>query len=413
VVDPFQPDAEKLTAVREALPALGAGLYLNTGSAGPLPAETAAAMAEIVDYELRLGRSHADYFQGFLERLDEARGAVAAVIGADLGEIAITHSTSVAMNSALGAVLLRPGDRIVSTRSEHAAVLGPVFTAATRQGADVVLVDVEGDVDDETILSRFDDAIRPGTRIVVVSHVLWTTGRLLPIAGIARIARERGCVTAVDGAQAAGAIPLAVHDLGADLYAVPGQKWLLGPEATAALWVDAAFVERAAPSLVAWFNYEQLGPDGGHYWPDARRFDGTQFHKPSVTGLARSCGWLSMYVGLPWIHQRGTSLAAITAGRLAAVEGVELLTPRAAMATLVTFRIAGWTADEILAELSGRIFAIARTIPALDAVRLSVGFFTTDEEIDRVVKVVELLAGHTPGTVPPRARLTILGQAGG
>jgi L-cysteine/cystine lyase len=413
VVDPFLPDAEKLAAVRAALPALGAGIYLNTGSVGPLPAETAAAMAEITDYELRIGRSHPDYFEGFLERLAEARGAVAAIVGADIDEIAITHSTTTAMNAAIGSVALRPGDRIVTTRSEHPAGLGPILAAAERFGAQAVMVDLDGAASDEDIVGRFEVAVAPGARIVVLSHVLWTTGRLMPVAAIARLARERGAIVAVDGAQAVGAIAVAVHDLGADFYAVAGQKWLLGPEATAALWVAPSVVAASRPSLVGWFNYETIGADGGRLWPDARRFDGTQFHKPSITGLARSCGWLSMYVGLPWIHERGQAMAARAAARLAGIAGVEVLTPPDRMATLVTFRIAGWTPDEVLAELSAGIFAIARTVPAVDAVRISVGFFTTDEELERVATAVELLAAHTPASLPPRQRLTILGQGAG
>src|SRR4029079_1151477 len=87
VVGPFLPEDEKLAAVRGALPALGAGIYLNTGSVGPLPAETAAAMAELVDYELRVGRGSMDDWVAFLEQLAECRGAIAAVIGADVDEI--------------------------------------------------------------------------------------------------------------------------------------------------------------------------------------------------------------------------------------------------------------------------------------------------------------------------------------
>ena len=410
MVAPFLPDEEKLAAVRKALPALDAGIYLNTGSVGPLPAETAAAMTEIADYELRTGRAHPDYFEVFLERLAEARGAVAAVIGADIDEVAITHSTSVAMNAAIGALDLAPGDGIVSTRDEHAAILGPAHLAVARRGARLDLVAIEAADDDPAILGRFDEAIRPGTRIVALSEVLWTTGRRLPIAAIAALAHERGAIVAVDGAQSAGAIPVDVHGLGADFYGVAGQKWLLGPEATAALWVSPAVIDRVQPSVVAWFSYETLGPDGGRLWPDARRFDATQFHKPSVVGLARSCGWLSMYVGLPWIHDRGRAMARRAAERLAAIPGVEVLTPIASMATLVTFRIAGWSCDATLAELGSRTFTIARTIPPLDAVRLSVGFFTTEAEIERVAAAVELLAAHTPDTLPPRQRLTILGQ---
>jgi L-cysteine/cystine lyase len=411
VVAPFLPDAEKLAALRDALPALAAGIYLNTGSAGPLPAETAAAMAEMTDYELRLGRSHADYFEAFLERLDEARGAVAAVIGADVGSVAIGHSASHAMNLAVWGVDLKPGDRIVTTSAEHAGGLGPVVVAGRRFGAEVLAVDIGDGSNDNETLAAFDAAIAPGTRLVAFSHVLWTNGARLPIAAIAEIAHARGALVAINGAQAVGAIPVSMSDLDADFYAVPGQKWLLGPEGTGALWVSPKVFERALPTFVSWFTFQRItSPADAVLWPDARRFDDTNYFKPAVVGLARSCGWLSMYVGLPWIHERGQAMAGRAADRLASIPGVELLTPRARMATLVTFRIAGWEATPALDELAARTFLVARTIPSIDAIRLSIGFFTTEAEIERVASVVELIAAHTPASLPPRQRLTILGQ---
>ena len=414
MVVPFLPDAEKLAAVREALPALGAGIYLNTGAVGPLPAETAAAMAEITEYELRLGRSHQDYFEAFLERLAEARGAVAAVIGADVDSVAISHSTSQAMNLAVSSVDLHTGDRVVTTNAEHAGGLGPVVMAGRRSGADVVAVDVGHGGDDAPTLAAFDAAIVPGTRLVAISHVLWTTGALLPVRAIAELAHARGALVAIDGAQAVGAIPVSVVDLGVDYYAVPGQKWLLGPEGTGALWVSPDVLERSLPSVVSWFSFERItDPTDAVLWRDGRRFDDTNFYKPAVIGLARSCGWLSMYVGLPWIHERGAAMALRVAARLAAIPGVELITPRDRMATLVTFRIAGWGAQAALDELAGRTFTVARTIPTIDAIRLSVGFFTTEAEIERVASTIELIAAHTPASLPPRPRLTILGQGQG
>ena len=80
------------------------------------------------------------------------------------------------------------------------------------------------------------------------------------------------------------------------------------------------------------------------------------------------------------------------------------------MATLVTFRIAGWPAQAALDELGARVFAIARTITSLDALRISVGFFNSDEELERLAEAVELLAAHTPETLPPRRVLAILGE---
>jgi L-cysteine/cystine lyase len=407
------PDDEKLAAVRAALPALGAGIYLNTGSVGPLPAETAAAMAELVEYELRIGRSHPDDWDAFIERMAEARASVAAVIGADVDEIALVHSTSQAMNAAIWSVDLQPGDRIVTSQAEHPGGLGPVHVAAARSGAELAIADVGLGDDDAATLAAFDAAITARTRIVALSHVLFTSGARLPVAEIARLAHARGARVVVDGAQAVGAMPVSMADLGVDFYAIPGQKWLLGPEGTGALWCDPAIVATSRPTNASWFTFERVSPTEAVPWPDARRFDDSGHYRPGITGLARSCGWLSMYVGLPWIHERGLAMARRAADRLAAIDGVELLTPRDRMATLVTFRINGWTPDEALAELGGRIFAIARTMPPLDAIRISVGFFTTDEEIERVAGVVELLAAHTPATLPPRPRLTVLGQGAG
>ncbi len=409
MVGPFLPDAEKQTAIREALPALSAGIYLNTGSVGPLPAETAAAMAEMAAWERDVGRAHPEAFEEQLIRMGEARAGVAAVLGTDVSAVGLTHSTTDAMNAGTLALDWRAGGRIVTTRSEHAGGLGSLYALRDRGGVELIFVDAGADGQDASTLAAFDAAITPGTRLVALSHVLWTTGAVMPIAEIAQIAHVRGALVIVDGAQAAGAIPFRFDELGADLYAVPAQKWLLGPEGMGALVVDPSVLERFTPALGGGFSFERVDSAGEAAWrPDARRFEATNYHRPSIVGMARSIGWLSMYVGLDYVHRRGQANALAAARRLAAIDGVTVLTPMDRMATLVTFRIAGWPAQAALDELGARIFAIARTIPSLDAVRISVGFFNSEEELEQLAGAVELLAAHTPETLPPRRQLTIL-----
>ena len=105
-------------------------------------------------------------------------------------------------------------------------------------------------------------------------------------------------------------------------------------------------------------------------------------------------------------------MAHRAADLLAAIDGVTLLTPRDRMAGLITFRIAGWEPQAAMDELAARTFChrphAARWSNAL---RISVGFWTTEEEIDRFLDGVRLLAAHTPETLPPRRTLTIVGQA--
>lgn len=404
-------DAEKHAAIRAAIPALGAGIYLNAGSVGPLPAEVAAAMAELEAYERDIGRAHVDYYLAHVERMAEARAGIAAVLGADLDEVAITHATTDGMNIATWGLDWQPGERVVTTTQEHAGGLAPLYALRDRIGVEVAFADVGDGSDDERTIAAFDAALARGARLVSFSHVLWTTGAVLPVARIAALARERGAVVAVDGAQAAGAIPLVVEDLGVDAYAVAGQKWLLGPEGTGALWVGRGSWDRIRPASAGHWSLASYDSTGSATWhPDARRYEGSGHHRPSVVGLARAVGWLSMYVGLDYVHRRGMEMARRAADALASIAGVDVVTPRAQMATLVAFRIAGWDPQAALDELGARVFAIARTVPLIGAIRISVGFYTSEEELDRFVDAVRLLAGHSPATLPPRRTLAILGE---
>jgi L-cysteine/cystine lyase len=408
VVAPFLPDAEKLTAIRTALPALAAGIYLNTGTAGPLPAETAAAMTEIAVRERDVGRGHMDAWEETLVRMAEARASVAAVIGTDVSAVGLGHSTTDAMNAGTLALDWRAGGRIVTTMHEHLGGLGPLY-ALRERGVAVEFVDAGANGDDAHTLAAFDAAITPGTRLVSLSHVLWTNGAVMPVTAIAELAHSRGAMVIVDGAQAAGAIPFRFDELGVDFYAVPAHKWLLGPEGMGALIVEPSVIDRLSPAVAGGFSFE-LGSTALDpvWWSDARRFEASNYHRPSIVGMSRSLGWLSMYVGLEYVHRTGMARARAMAQRLAAIDGVTLITPLERMATLVSFRIAGWTAEAALEELGARVFAIARTVPGLDAIRLSIGFFNTEEELERLAGVIELLAAHTPETLPPRRRLMII-----
>ncbi len=411
MVSPFLPDDEKLAAIRQALPALSAGIYLNTGSAGPLPRETAKAMADLAEYELTVGRGAPDYHLQAIERMAEARAAVAAILTADVDTVALTHSTTDGMNAAAWGLDWRPGDRAVTSNLEHAGGMAPLLALRDRLGVDLRVVDVGDGGDDERIVAAFEAAIDVRTRLVAISHVAWTTGAILPVGEIAEIAHRAGAFVLVDGAQAAGAIPVDVSALAADAYAVGAQKWLLGPEGMGALWVAPWAADRLRPTFAGYFGFDQPGTRLPYRpFADARRFEWGNYHRPSVLGFARSCGWLAMFVGLDYVYRRGAALGRRTADALAAIGGVEVISPRDKLGPLVTFRIAGWPADEALDELGRRAFAIARTVPDTDRLRLSVGFFNTEAELDRVAAIVAELAAHTPQTLPPRPSLTILGE---
>ena len=158
VVSPFMSDTDKLAAVRAALPSLSAAIQLNTGSAGPLPAEVAAAMAELEAYERDFGRAQFDYYLESLQRMDEARAGVAAVLGGELDEVAITHAATDGMNLGTWSIDWRDGGRAVTTCHEHAGGVGPLYSICDRFGVDLGFAEFSGDASDDEIVEQFRPA---------------------------------------------------------------------------------------------------------------------------------------------------------------------------------------------------------------------------------------------------------------
>jgi L-cysteine/cystine lyase len=409
MVSPFLPDAEKVAAIREAMPATTGGIYLNTGTAGPLSRETIAAMREIEDWELRVGRADPDGDVAFAERLEECRGVLAAMLSADPDGVGLTHGATEALNHAVFGLDWQPGDRIVTTDAEHPGLTGPIWSVRARAGVEVDIVAVGEVVDAEQIVDLIRAAMTPRTRMIALSHVLWTTGAIMPIEAIAAIAERHDAWLVVDAAQSVGAIAVDAANLRADIIGIAGYKWLAGPAGAGAIWASPRARAKVVPSWAGLPSFAVMDlPRTGELWPDGRRFELTEVHRPSIVGLARAVGWLQMYVGLPWALERAGRLARQTAHRLSSVRGVTVLTPLDRMATMVSFRVDGWPSEELRGALARQVFAITRTVPSLDALRLSVGYFNTEAELDRLVAAVAQIAAHTPDTLPRRPDLVVL-----
>jgi L-cysteine/cystine lyase len=357
------PDEEKLAAIRALLPSTSAGIELNVADAGPLPAETARAMQEAADWELRTGRGHAAALDERAGRLDEARGAIAAILHGDLDRIVIAHSAAEALAAAVG----MGRGRIGIAAELEPGVRARVSATAQGSGASVEVVSALGPL--------------PTLERLVVPHVT-AEGAVLPVDSFV----DRVPEVLVDGSLAAGAIPVDVDALGVAAYAVDAHRWLLGPEGMAA--VALAPAGAAAPELRA-------------------ALEAGSFHGPSVLGMARSAGWLAMYVGLDWITDRTRALARRLGARLAVLEHVDVITPLPPEAGIVAFRLPRWDPEEAFDEVGRRSFAILGLTPE-GALRASVGGWSTEAEIDRFVESVAVVAAHTTETIPRRAMLTIL-----
>lgn len=350
---------------RAEFPVLERVVYLNTGTDGPVPRRGFEAAERQLRYELEEGRTGKPFFDMIMATAATLRERLALAYGCPPADVALTRSTTDGVSTALSALSLGPGDEVLTSDVEHPGVLAPLEAARRRQAFSVRFV-------------PFDEvagSVGPQTKLVAVSHVSWADGRVVDEAGL----REAGVPFLLDGAQGLGAIPLDVRALGCDFYAASGQKWLCGPDGSGSLYVRpevAASLDPPWPSYVSLAEPARASELIAH--EGARRFDmGVPAGPPTAWSLA-SLGLLQE-AGLDWVTSRAADGAERLAGMLAE-RGLDVA-PRG-RTTLVSWKAADAEGDvKRLAEQG----IVVRSLPGRGLVRASVGAWTTDEELDRLV----------------------------
>jgi len=366
---------DRVRGLRDVLTATGAGIYLSTHLAGPIPAETMTAVHESDDMELRIGRAGPDRDDDIEQREREARAVAAAVLKASPERIVLAHGAA----DAARLIALEVLERGAAQRVVLLNGLDRTIAAAVRDVADVAGAEVE-------VLPEPPRIMAADVALVVMAHVD-ADGRLADVARVAATAHKAGARLLVDAGRSVGAMPTDVDELGADFVIADTHRWLLGPDAVAFAW---------------------LTPDLDEELPEWLRQATTPFARGSLLALARSVGWLLMYVELPWAIDRTIELAEGLYADLAVIDGVELLADPGAHAAVAAFRVRGWDAEQIVDELSRSIFAIVEADVEVDVIRASVGAWNRESELERFVKRVAEIAGHTPETLPRRPSLTVI-----
>lgn len=376
-----------LTELQESLTTTRDSIYMNTGWAGPSPPAVLRRINETLEEESRLGPGSMRWIDLAQEVAAGARRDIAALLNVGADEIVLTHSTREAVSIILYGMDWRADDELLICDLEHIALTIPAAALAERRGVRVVRPSIPCEAGQREILEIVTRALTPKTRLVALSHIQFSCGLRMPVEEIARVARERGVLFLIDGAQSVGQIPVDVASLSCDFYTISGQKWLLGPVSTGALYINRARRGEIEPLLTT-HVVEAGRVDAG---PPSVRFSLASNSPALIAGLAAAVR-LAEEVGIEQIERRVMALAGQLRERLRSVP-CTILSPLAADSAsgLVTVSVEDWTPSELVRVLQTRFGIIARDVEHPDGVRFSVSHFNDENEVEAVAEALRQL----------------------
>ncbi|GIV62435.1 MAG: hypothetical protein KatS3mg044_1301 [Rhodothermaceae bacterium] len=378
-------DPDFWRVVRLQYPLTFERVYLNTGGLGPAPYAVLAAVEQTT-------RSLQALSETGHHLIEETRPAVAAFLGADPDEIAFTRNATEGNATVAMGLDLRPGDEVIFESHAHPGGSFPWMARQKEQGIRVRLFEPDP-TSAAGNLERIEALITPRTRVIQVSHVTAPTGIRFPVEDIARLARERGLWFHIDGAQAAGMIPVDLHAIGCDSFATSGHKWMGGPHGTGVLYVRRDRLDAVRPTETGAY-----GDDGDVHLPDrfgyhasARRYEVGTRDAASVVGLGAAVRFLET-IGMARVAERARTLARYLQDRLRALPGVTILTPASddLAAAMTTIRVEGVPYRDLYRYLLQEHGLRCRIVSerGLDALRISTHIFNQEDECERVAEAV-------------------------
>jgi selenocysteine lyase/cysteine desulfurase len=294
--------------------------YLNTGTLGPLPRCVVSAVS--AELEWLAANPLNNYFGGgddvpATERMDAVRGKVADFLGCDVAELCLVPSTTVALNTVASGLVdsdyLRANHSVLQTDQEHPG--GEACWRHLEALGQLAAIDrlelppVPASADE--IVALFAAAMRPTTRVICISHVLTTSGTVLPLQRLAELAHANDALLLVDGAQAPGSLAVTLDDTGADVYTVSAHKWMLAPPGSGLVYirraaqehVQAAFFDADTPPPV---DAPAYGGDPSRYLSYTHSSGTTPTH--TIAGLGAAVGYLDSLGGKAAVQANNIAL---------------------------------------------------------------------------------------------------------
>ncbi len=385
------PDEAYWWKVRSQFNLIDGYTFMNNGTLGPMPKMV------MDEHDRVFAELAADPTNGSRrEELHANRPLLAGFVGSDPEETAYTRSTTEGMNIFAMGVDWREGDEILMCTHEHNGGIEAYLTLEKRRGVKIKWLEVPSPPESiDQIIELYDQAITPRTRCIMVSHLTYVTGLLMPVKELTELARRRGLLISVDGAHPLGMIDIDFHAMGCDHYAASGQKWLMCGTGTGLVCVSRNVMDRVWPLMGAG-SYRDKDTEELKFYRDSRKYeDAGQRHAPSALGMPVAIRFQNT-IGKKQIENRVRELSTRLKEGLKAIKGVKVWTSMdpTLSAGLTLFSIRDIPMENVKQALMERDRIYIRTMSRgdLNGVRVSTHIYNMPGEVDRLLAGVRHLA---------------------
>lgn len=367
-------------------PALQGRTYLNYGGQGVLARSTLEAISRsFQDIEVRGCFSIANN-RWCTETMGITKQMIAQELACAPDQITLTENTTGGCNIALWSIDWQRGDRLLLSDCEHPAIETIAKELQRRCGIEVdrcPLLDLGNSGVPDLVCQRISAYLQPTTRMVCLSHILWNTGLVLPLAEISKLCHARSILVAVDGAQSVGVLPLNLTELGVDFYAFTGHKWWCGPLGVGGLYVNPQIWDQVHAPYVGWRGLE--GNDRGAKFEVAT--SAYPLYQALQTALSINRSWGNTQER----YERLCQLSADLWTELARIPKIKRFGDRAPDCGLVLFTIESRAPAEVSLWLENTHKIHVRSLPEPQCLRASVHYLTQSRDLEILLDALSQL----------------------
>jgi L-cysteine/cystine lyase len=382
-----------LERYRQQFPSLANKAYFNYGGQGPMPQVALEAIHQSFQEIQALGPFSGKVNDWIGEESSYTRAAIAAELAVPAAAIALTEDVSVGCNIGLWGIDWQPGNHLLISDCEHPGIIAAVQEIQRRFQVEVSVCPLRQTLNEGDPVDVLLRHLKPTTRLVVLSHILWNTGQVLPLKEITSACHtypsHQPIRVLVDAAQSVGVLPLDLTELEVDFYAFTGHKWWCGPEGLGGLYVRPEAQADLHPTFIGWRGVNQNASGQPVGWkPDSRRYEIATSAYPLFAGL-RQAIVLHQQWGTPEARlSRIQYLSQYLWQQLKQLPHITCLRTSPPEAGLVSFQLSEGHHRQRVETLEQQ-GVMVRTILNPDCIRACVHYFTTEAEIDTLVQKLQ------------------------